>query len=336
MPLTVRAVQAYALARPSANSTVRSITAYALVDVTPVVPGPPAPTDYHADQIDILYDLIEKSNPGFKTQYPKGTVQFSTVTAVPVVAGDPYKTDTSILVSPAPGSSTLGRQTVRYRRIDVGVLFRNMKLALSDYVVSGTLPVATWKASFITKFGIKIAPEDIANTAALSSTVLTNVTMTTTCLCYRGTCQVTWTVGPRPFSAIVTDSNRALVGRLYPGGNDFTTPGRKPQGEFMAFCQDASLLSAQLEAMTNGTQPDASPLMAAVADWLNSVTQRTDWSPKNSNGNVGGIGALSWFRYTLPNAAIPEANSTKFNRCLVIQSTALSWFAGKIIIHYNV
>ena len=298
-------------------------------------PGTPA-TNYKSDQIDILYDLIERSNPGFTAQYPKGTVQFTTVTSVALIPGDPYKTDTSILVSAVPGGSALGRQTVRYRRIDFATIFRNMKLTLNDYSATTTLAVATWKASFAQKFGINIPAADISNTGALSNNTLTNITVVATSSCYKGTVQLTWTNGPRPFPSLITDSNRALTGRLYPGGNDFTTPGRKPQGEFMAFCQDASLLSTQLEAMTNGTQPDASPLMAAVADWLNSSTSRTDWSPKNSNGNVGGIGALNWFRYTLPNAAVPEANSAKFNRCLVIQSTALSWFAGKIIIHYKV
>lgn len=109
MTLTVRAVlPGYALMRPLSGLTTRAVQGYALVNPAPLVPGPPAPTDYHADQIDILYDLIEKSNPGFKAAYPKGTLLFGTPAIVALVPSDPYKTDTSIKITGAPGSGKLG------------------------------------------------------------------------------------------------------------------------------------------------------------------------------------------------------------------------------------
>lgn len=299
-------------------------------------PGTPA-TDYKADQIDILYDLVEASNPGFKTQFPKGTIQFGTPSVISVQPGDPYKNDTSILISAAPGSSVLGQQTVRYRRIDIGVIFKHMKLTMNDYSATTQLALATWKASFAQKFGLKIPAADIANTTALTTATLTNVTIASTSLCYKGTAQVTWIVGPRQLQDIVTDANRALVGRLYPNGNDFTTPGRKPQGEFLVFCQDASEISAGIEsfaATTNVGAGNNGTSVVALLNWLNSATGRTNWSNADSVV-VGGICALTWYKYTLPSASVPEANSAKYNRCLVIQGSASSWFAGKIIIHYN-
>jgi hypothetical protein len=317
--------------------TVRSINAYALVNPAPLVPGPPAPTDYHADQIDILYDLIEKSNPGFKAQYPKGKLLFGVPSTVALVPSDPYKTDTSILISPAPGSGVVGSQTVRYRRIDVGVIFKHMTLKMSDYSVTTTLAVATWKASFIKKFGVSIPAADITNSAVLTSGVLTNINIATTSLCYKGTVQLTWTVGARPFPSFITDANRALVGRLYPGGNDFSG-ARKPQGEFQAYCQDASAIGATIEAYAavfNVGAGDNTAATKSLIDWLNSTTGRTNWSTAASTTD-GGIGGITWYRYTIPSAPVPEANSAKYNRCLVIQGVAGSWFGGKIIIHYNV
>lgn len=298
-------------------------------------PGTPV-TDYKADQIDILYNLVEASNPGFKALYPKGTIQFGAPSVIAVQPGDPYKNDTSMVISPAPGSSALGKQTVFYRRIDLSTVFRNMKLTLSDYVASGTLPVATWKASFVTKYGIVIPASDISNTAALTSGVATTMSAATTCQCYKGSVSLTWTVGVRPFTNLVTDANRALVGRLYPGGNDFTTPGRKPQGEFLVFCQDASALKTSLEAFTSGGVPLATdPLVVALVNFLLNSTTRTDWNAGSAAAAPGGITGLNWYKYSLPNATIPEANSAKYTRCIVIQSLAGSWFAGKIIIHYN-
>lgn len=336
MTLTVRAVQAYAVARPVSGVTVRSINAYALVNPAPLVPGPPAPTDYKADQIDMLYSLIEKSNPGFTAQFPKGTLLFGAPANVAVIPTDAYKTDTSILISPAPGSGIVGNQTVRYRRIDLSVIYKHMSLKMNDYSATTTLAAATWKASFIQKFGIKIPAADISNTAALNTAVLTNVSIAATSLCYKGTVQVTWTKGGRPLSTIFTDANRALVGRLYPGGNDFTTPGRKPQGEFQLYTQDASLISATLEAHAVGGVAVGSGVatVLAIIDWLNANSGRTYWSTA-TDGTLGGLGGLSWYRYTIPHATIPEANSAKYNRCLVIQALAGSWFSGKLILHYN-
>jgi hypothetical protein len=317
--------------------TVRSINAYALVNPAPLVPGPPAPTDYKADQIDILYDLIEKSNPGFKTEFPKGTILFAVPATVALIPTDPYHTDTSIRITGAPGSGKLGNQTVRYRRIDLSVIFKHMTLRMNDYSATTTLAVATWKASFIQKFGITIPAADISNSTALTSGTLTNVTVAATSLCYKGTVQLTWTVGARPFPSIITDANRALVGRLYPGGNDFSG-GRKPQGEFQVYCQDASAIGATIEAYAavfNVGAGDNTAATKSLIDWLNSTTGRTNWSTAVSTTD-GGIGGITWYRYTIPSASVPEANSAKYNRCLVIQGVAGSWFGGKIIIHYNV
>lgn len=338
MTLTVRAVlPGYALVRPLSVLTTRSVQGYALVNPAPLVPGPPAPTDYHADQIDILYDLIEKSNPGFKTAYPKGSILFAVPAIVALVPTDPYKTDTSIKISPAPGSGFVGSQTVRYRRIDLSVIFKHMTLKMNDYSATTTLAVATWKASFIQKFGLKIPAADISNSTGLTSGTLTNINIAATSLCYKGTVQLTWTVGPRPFSAIITDANRALVGRLYPGGNDFSG-ARKPQGEFQVYCQDASVIGATIEsyaAVSNVVVGENAAIVQTLLNWLNASTGRTNWSTAASTTN-GGIGGISWYKYTIPSASVPEANSAKYNRCLVIQGVAGSWFGGKIIIHYNV
>jgi len=299
-------------------------------------PGTPA-TDYKADQIDILYDLIEASNPGFKTVYPKGTVQFGAPAVISVQPGDPYKNDTSILISAAPGSSVLGQQTVKYRRIDLGTIYRNMKLTLNDYFATTQLPVATWKASFAQKFGIKIPASDIANTAALSSGVATTVSVVTTSQCYKGSVQLTWTVGPRPFNMLITDSNRALAGRLYPGGNDFTTPGRKPQGEFIVYAQDASAISAILQTIPPVWNPTvgANSGLQQILDWLNVNTAYNNWQIADA-ATPGGCVNITWYRYSLPAAALPEANVAKYNTAVVIQAAANSWFAGKVILQYKV
>lgn len=297
---------------------------------------PPVPTDTRQAQTVMLYDLIEKSNPGFKVSYPAGSVVFGVPSAIAIDPEDPYKNDTTVRVSPAPGAAGFGTVSVNYRRIDLAKRFKGMTVKLTNYQVSNSATTPVWVGWLAEKYGLSVTSDDLSSQVALGSGSNTAMTMKAGSLCYKGSVQVYWTKSLAPLNTIITNANKALTGRLYPGGNDFTTPGRKPQGEFLAYCQDATSVGSIIEGMTNGTQPDASPIMASVVEWLLSTTSRTDWSVKNSNGNVGGVGALGWFKYSLPNAAIPEANSAKYNRCLVIQSTALSWFAGKIIIHYNV
>lgn len=336
MTLTVRAVNGYALARPLSGATIRAINAYALVDPNPIVPGPPAPTNYKADQIDILYDLIEKSNPGFKAQYPKGTVQFETPVSVAVIPTDPYKTDTSIVVSPAPGSTALGRQTIRYRRINLPVIFNQMSLTLADYSATTTLPVATWKASFVKKYGLNIPAADIVNTAALASGTATTMAIVAGSLCYKGSVSLTWTNGPRQLADLITDSNRALVGRSYPAGNDFLE-GMKRLGEFLVYAQDFSAVAAALDTVpATWTAPvgqNTASFLQVIAE-LNRLCPSVSWS--NQIHTVeGGTTSLLWYRYLLPNAAVPEAKSDQFTSLVMIPALPGSWWRGNLYLHYG-
>jgi len=295
-------------------------------------------TDYRQAQTLMLYDLIEKSNPGFKVSYPVGTVVFGIPADLAVNPNDPYKNDTTVRVTPAPGNTGIGVVSVNYRRIDLAKQFRGMTIRLTNYQVFASVAAAVWVQWLAEKYGISITLDDLTNQIAIGSGSNTAMAMKPSCLCYKGTVQVYWTRGVRPLTDIFTDANRALAGRLYPGGNDFTTPGRKPQGEFLAFCQDASSIGSTLEgvSLTGQSYAPTDPVVIALVDFLLANTSRTDWAARTAATGVGGISNLSWFRYVLPNAAIPEANSAKYNRCIVIQSLAGSWFAGKIIIHYKV
>lgn len=296
--------------------------------------GLPVPTDYKKPTIDLLYTLIEYSNPGFTAQFPKGTIVFSAPTVVAIVDGDAYKTDTSVKISSAPGAGKIGSQTIRYRRIDLSTLFKQMAIRLNDYQPSSALPEANWRSSFRANYGINIADEDFLTGGGIGVGT-TLIQIRPTALCYKGSFSINWVIGKRPITVLITDANRALPGRLYPGGNDFTTPGRKPQGEFLTFCQDASNISATLETITTGAAATDVQL-TAVVNFLLANTARTDWNKGSASTGTGGISGMNWFKYTLPNAAVPEANSSKYNRCIVIQSYAAAWFADKIIIHYNV
>lgn len=348
MTLTLRATSGYALAKPPAKATVRAISGYALVDPNPKAQLlPPVPTNYQTPQLEMLYDLIEKSNPGFKEQYPLGTVTFGQPTVVAVNKNDYYENDTSILVQPVSGKG-FGSQTVRYRRIDVGVLFTGIAIALNDYSPqAGFLANATWKASFLAKYRLSLTTADLNSTNNMTAGVSFPVPILPSCLCYRGQFNMTWTQGKRSIREFITDANRALAIRAYPGGNDFTTPGRKPIGEFQLYVMDISTYGPLMNAFgsvfgspfntASQFNGSSSSSFDQIIAWLNANSGRTNWS-KQSHTVEGGLSGLQWYTYnsSLPNAAIPEANSAKFNCCTVIQSLPTSWFSGKLILHYKV
>jgi len=295
-------------------------------------------TDYRQAQTLMLYDLIEKSNPGFKVSYPVGSVVFGVPADLAINPNDPYKNDTTVRVTPAPNTTGIGVVSVNYRRVNLATLFRGVTPKLTDWYISTSMPATVWIPLFVAKYGLSLTAADVAGLGGITSTGSVNVVTKPECLCYKGTVNLAWTRGVRPMADIFTDANRALTGRLYPGGNDFTTPGRKPQGEFLAFCQDASSIGSILEgvSLTGQSYAPTDPMVIALVDFLLANTSRTDWAARSAATGSGGISNLSWFRYVLPNAAIPEANSAKYNRCIVITSQAASWFSGKIIIHYKV
>lgn len=296
---------------------------------------PPVPTDTRQAQTTMLYDLIEKSNPGFKVSYPVGSVVFGVPSAITIKPEDPYKNDTTVRVTPAPGTTGFGGINVNYRRVDLSVRFKGMSLKITNWQSSNNMTSAVWVPFVAEKYGISVTTDDIT-AAGVNNNTNVQMAVKATSLCYKGTVTVNWSKTLQPLNLIITDANKALTGRLYPGGNDFTTPGRKPQGELQVYCQDASSIAAILETMPASVNPVAgSSYVQALVEFLLANTSRTDWSTAASSVS-GGLLGIVWYKYTIPNATIPEANSGKYNRCIVIQAAAGSWFAGKLIIHYNV
>lgn len=293
------------------------------------------PTDYRKPQLEILYDLIEKSNPGFKDIYPPGSITFGVPATIAVDGADPFKNNTSVLVTPAPGSNGIGKVTVKYRRISLPTLFKNVTIKINNYHTSTNMVAAIWVPYVAAQYGVNVTIDDIVNTG-VNSGGTTNMAAKATSLCYTGTVTIAWTLGKRPITELITDANRGLVGRLYPGGNDFSV-GRKPTGEFMTITQDASAIKTILQTIPAAWVPPGGDNagLQQICDWLNANTGYTGWNIGNGN-TPGGTQNIQWYRYALPNANVPEADSSKYTTVVVIQSSPDSWFTGRCILQYSV
>jgi hypothetical protein len=293
------------------------------------------PTDYRKPQSEMIYDLIEKSNPGFKDVFPLGSVTFGTPTAIAVDGADPFKNDTSIVVKPTAASGGIGQVTVKYRRIDLTALFRNITLKLDNYYTTTSAFPAQWVPWVAARYGISLTVDDVASSQNIASGSAATRGPIAACLCYKGTFSILWTLGKRPITDVITDANRGLIGRLYPGGNDFSV-GRKPTGEFMTLSQDATAIKTTLSAIPTTYNPTggANAGIQTICDWLNANSGQTGWNIGNAN-TPGGTQNIQWFRYTLPNAAVPEVDSTKYTSVVVIQSNPDSWFTGRCLLQYT-
>lgn len=296
-----------------------------------------AASDLRKAQQQLLYDLIEESNPGFKAQFPLDKIDFSAPVAKTPAVGDPYKRDTTVTVTAKAGSGFVGTRTISYRRIDCTVLFRNVLAQINIFggVGATALPKSVWVAEINRRYGLATIEADWQSVTNLPST--TTYTLSVVGLCYKGTITVQWLPGKRPITDLIPDAKQVLVGRTYPAGNDFSNPSRKPIGEFELYGLDASDLKATLEALAASTVMAAGSTVGAVTllvSWLNANSGK-DYFSNADSAVKGGLCGLTWYKYTIPSVSVPEANSTRFTRVIVIQGVAGSWFSGKILLHYN-
>lgn len=299
-------------------------------------------SDIRKTQRQLLYDLIEETNPGFQAQFPLAQLDFGAPSAIAVKPDDSYKRNTQVVIRAKAGSGFMGSKLITYRRIDLGFLFRNTLIQLNDYYPSPSLPKSVWVTSVNAKYGLALLESDIPtnniNTLPPNSTY--GLSIDTSSLCFKASVamQIQWINGKRPMLSIIPDAKQVLVGRSFPAGNDFTTPGRKPVGEWETFGLDASDIKTTLEALAASQVIPADstiPAVNTVLNWL-SINSGRDYFSNKASTAKGGLCGLTWYKYTIPNAGVPEANSQRFNRVLVIQGVAGSWFSGKILLHYNV
>lgn len=288
---------------------------------------------YKATQYDTFMALVQASNPGLDIA-PLTSDQLRALVPTAVTA-DAFGRDTSVRLMVRPGNSKYyGSQTVTYRRINLANYFRNMKLTLDDYT-SGTtnLTSAQFASSFNAKYGMALVTTDYAN-ASFASGTLTTVTISGTSLCYSGSFQVTWTRGKQYISSLIT--NPVIAGRLYPGGN--TMPPTLPVGDFFTYNLDCTSVKAQLSTMSGVWTPanlsNPSSAGATVLAFLQRARPDLNLSSADS-ATPGGLGNLTWTRYTLPSASVPGANSSKYASLTIVKAVAGSWFQGQLYLHYN-
>lgn len=299
--------------------------------------------DYRKPTDQLVFDLIEESNPGFKTTFDITKLALGTPTAITVDQADPYKRDTKIRVSGKPGSDVIGIKDITYRRIDLLKLMNGMaSLVCREYAVNSSLPPSQWRPFINKALGVNIPAASWSSSFNLGSTpswvpgnaANYTVQLGTTDLCYINRVPITYIAGKRTVNDIL-GAEPVVNGRLWPGGNDFSA-GSKPRGEFLAYGMDFSEINNL--AMIAGPVTIAVGANNFVTDAILARLQAQ--SPEYNWANLihttpGGILGTVWTRVTLPNAAVPEANPA-YKYCWYIPAPSTgSWWQGKLIFHFN-
>lgn len=301
-------------------------------------------TVYPLPARDMVYDLINESNPGLPQPLTAAVALLGTPTAITPGGGD-YRNTQIKLIANGDSQVYIGKKTLAYRRIDLSALFRGMEIKIKkkssrEPGSSGSFMYTLYELldDINAKYGLSLTTDDFVDASITRSAAVgadgyyygqANLVCKPTSLAYIGSVVVKWESDALPFSEVV--GNGILDGRSWPGGNDFPV-GREPQGEYLFYGVDCSPQAATLNSWSSpganntGTQ--------SFIEWLNSEVG-SELLYNVAHTTLNGVSGLTRIRYTLPNAALPEANSAQFNRAMVFLSQEGSWFSGKMIFHYN-
>lgn len=289
---------------------------------------------YQKPQMDLLFDLIKEANPGIEFPFNPSTMKAATPVAQAVPSGGIV--DTNVVVTPRTNDHWFGTVKVQYRRLSLLSIFKNMTPVIVEYYhPTATSTVGKFIQNLNRVYGTSLLPDDFTypGATALAANTAFNMAPVAGNLCYApaGGIQCLWRLVKPILSEVAP--NGTLTGRLYPGGNDFVTPGRKPQGEYLAYSvNNTSTFLTGVSAGSGVIGPTAAwenilgPLKAADSRFTAMV---------GHNVAPGGLNGLSYVTYALPNVLVPEANSELYKFAVVIVSQATSWFQGRLILHYN-
>jgi hypothetical protein len=334
MTSSIRNVVGYGVARPRVDATLRNIVGYAVVDKSGVVPPVLQRHDYLKTEKDLVMDLIKESNPVFASLYQPGSITFGALNAIAPTPTNPD--DTSVRVAPAPGTEIFsGTRLLTYRRVDLTKLFRGRVVEISKYSTANTLAYADMLELIRTQLGVNI---DTASMTAAALTVDTARTfaIAATSLAYKGSITVIWRKPKRDLSDMFADL--ILDGRQWPQGFIGQGDGAKPQGEYIAYDMDftGTVAAGQFAGWPIGGLTGAGSSANVTTANFRELMPNIDWSATADYTVPGGWMGLTIQRYTLPNAAVPEANQA-YNRCLTLTPPAgkTAWFYGKLMFHWR-
>jgi hypothetical protein len=302
---------------------------------------------YSKPSEQLVYDLINHDNPGLGQPVSASNTLLGAPTAYSPGSGI---ANTQIRLSALANSFYIGSKVLSYRRIVISDLFKGRSIEIKKYsaAASNVSPYSLYQliGDINIQTGLTLTTDDFndANFPAATDNVYpertckATLTFKSTCKAFQGSIDIRWRYDEPYLSNIAPNGD--VDGRLYPGGNDFSN-GTKYRvgsesfgGDFSA--QAANLNSAAFAGSVAIGNASYTAQQQAVVDLLNQITGKTyTINSANQNQPYGLYGAICT-RYSIPNAAVPEANSDYFNTVVLITlPDTNTWGVGKLMLHYN-
>lgn len=313
---------------------------------------------YSKPSKEMVFDLINEANPTLTIPVTMVNVTLGTPVAIGGVSWP--NNNTSIVASPMAGvSDYIGRQTLTYRRLDLGALFRGQQVQINKFKsttnsTSGSVMYTVYQllADINSRYGLNLTQDDIVDGNIQRGSTLEGGQYTTTVtvaakatsLGYTGTFQLKWLNTKQSLEDMITV--RELPGRVFPGGNDFSG-AHKDILLSSAFGIDFSAaMKATNPGWAGGAWPDqdilgsGAPGVAQVRAFLQLINQKCGtnytFSDSGSYQTTNEVRGFTWQGVVLPNVGFAEANSTDFNRIVLLTAPAdCPWATGSFMCHLN-
>lgn len=306
----------------------------------------------------LVYDLINEANPTLSKPVTETNAKLGVPTAIANAVFP--AANTSILLSPAPGTADyIGRQTLKYRRLDLTRMFRGITATVVKYAskypgsAAGTVMFTVYELlnDINNLYGLKLTEDDLTNANIVRGSTQENgqytttitVTVKATSLGFVGSFALKWMNTPQSIADMITNTD--LDGRFFPGGNLFDGT-HKPILDPITFGEDAtSIIQPGLQASAAfgrsgiGWNQWGNFYPQVVLPYLRQLTGQAKWR-MTSNGSYktfdGEVSGMEHALYQLPNPAWPEGNDRFYGWALVIFIPEdCTWATGQIVFHFN-
>jgi hypothetical protein len=302
---------------------------------------------YNKPPKESVLELIREANPNLPLPLTADGITFGVPKTIPLISGS--NVNTEIVLSARGVSGYVKKTTVKYRRLSLDTLFRGLSAEVHKYTAKGPYEYPFDMYGLLkevnTRFGLNITQDDVQNSwfpwqndryYPDKRTCLGVMSSKPTSLLWTGQVTLRWVSDRQSIADMILKVE--LPGRNLPGGK--SVPSAKYTLDCATYDADFGEFTKNMEHpyITGFDFGNANLQVRAIHDEvlsaINLVTgQVYKYDPPPAAFGLGGIVPV---RYSLPNAAIPEANSKDFNRVVVFNYPVNgAWGVGRLLLHYN-
>ena len=277
----------------------------------------------------LVLDLINAVNVEPGTSQPLALLPGEVVFGKPAVVTGEVERNTQLLCTAANNSKYVGSVTLLYNRLDIAILFKNIKVNLD---VQGATTTTDLLDRFNTRYGLSVADTDIVPSPVSPLTpeqpsVSATITFADSSLVYFGS--LVLTVGPdsevgERLSTVVTQT--LLDGLHYPDPDT-----GKGQAYIYSYGVDFTSIKSYLETITTGSPIVLEDLQREINKVVEDLWV-VDTNP--ADYNLQGV-VVKYAGVTTDPAAVDVDDSYSNVVILTLDDTLCSNFAGDLYLHFN-